>query len=307
MPEMRRRTPYEVLLLARDAKSGKRVSNTLYYANPTGGAYASPVTGTSEATFLAAVIARWTTFVIPVLSINYTMVSARARVIMGWAFPSSQVLVVGATPSLTFTSITTGGPHFFLTGDAVSITGTAGVPGLNNYFSPITVTSPTTFTIPVALPGSLSTFGLVQEVEGEPEFTFEDNLEITNTSVGGIAGEAIPLYCAASVRRLNTGIGRNWRSRISLSPLGELQNENGKFSTTAFAAFETGVDSLNNGESDGVIAAMLPVVVSKTLALQEPSPFTSSDDWIRYTTDFAARRNLGSLVARKPSLTGVIA
>lgn len=306
MPETMRQVPYEVLVLARDAKSGKRVSNTLYYADPTAGGYGATLGGSSQASFLTNVINRWVNFVVPVLSINYTLVSFRCRAIMGWRFPTPQTVVVGVTPGLTFTSIATAGTHGLVNGDAVSISGTAGVTGLNNYWVPVTVTSSTTFTIPAVLTGTLSVFGLVQKIEGEQELEYQDNLEVTDTTVGGIAGEAIPLYCAASVRRLNNGVGRNWRSHISLGPLGESQNENGKFAAAAFTAFETGVDALNNSETNDV-TNMYPIVVSKTLAFQQQTPFLDSVSWIRYTTDFATRRNLGSVVARKPKLTSTIA
>lgn len=305
MAEILRRVPYEVLMLARDAKSGERISNTLYYATAGAGTYAGALGGSNNATILAAIIARWTGSVVPVLSVNYVMVSARMRAIIGWKFPSPQVVVVGVTPGLTFTSIATAGSHGLTTGDAVSIQGTAGVPGLNAYWVGITVTSPTTFTIPVSLAGALSVFGTVQQVAGEQELTYRDNLEIVDTTVGGIAGEAIPLYCAASVRRLNSGVGRNWRSRISLSPLGESQNENGKFSAAAFATFETAINALNNQETDGV-AIMFPSVISRTLAFQEATPFTDELPWQEFVSDHAARQNLGSMVSRKPKLTAVI-
>jgi len=305
--QMLNQVPYECTLAATDTKSGKPITNILYYRdlNP-GGIYAAPIVGSDQATFNAALLAAWTGNILSVLSSHYVMTSLRTRAIVGWKWGTPLRDLAGSTPSLTFTSLTTGQPHGFTSGNAVAVLGTAGVTGLNGVHGPITVTSANQFTIPVALTGTLSVQGTVQEVLNDKDFTYANQLETADTSAGSKTGEAAPLFCSASVRRLNTGVGRNWKSRISLSPFAEDQVENGKFSTTALTAIQTAVDFLNNSLGAGGGQSMWSHVVSRQLAFLEATPFTNSTQWSTQVTDFQAQPNMGSIVSRKPRLTSTI-
>jgi len=307
---MRRQTPYQVDIKANDLSSGKAITNILYYVNDDTGAHGSTLAGTDEATFLGNVQANWETFILPVLSVNYSAPTYRARAITGWRWPSPYVDVIGYSAGLTFFSVTTGSPHGLVDHQSVSITGTAGVTGLNAAWSDITVVSPTSFTVdtPTPPPGALTVIGKVQAIAGTREFVYEDNAEIaTSAAVGSIAGDAVPLFVAASVRRINPGIGRSWRSHISLGPLGESQVENGRFGNAAFATFETAIDNLNTVLSIGGGFTIKPAIVSRKVAFTIQTPFPLMDDWVQLVSDFATRKNLGSIVSRKPRLTSVIA
>jgi hypothetical protein len=301
------RVPYEVTLFATDTKSGKSISNTLYYKTIGIGTYGSSIGGTDQATFQAAVLARWTTFILAVLSSHYVMSSIRSRAITGWKWGSPLRGWIGSSPSLTFTSIATATAHGFTSGNVVQLNGSIGATVVAGVYGPITVTGPNTFTIPVVLASGAVTSGTAQEVLGGTEFTYSNNLETTDTSAGSMPGEAAPLFCSASVRRLNAGVGRNWKSRISLSPFSESQVLNGKFEAAAFTAIQTAVDALNNQEDGGGGFFLYPIVVSKALAFMQPVIFPESTAWTERVTDFSARPNMGSLTSRKPRLTATIA
>jgi len=300
------RVPYEVTLFATDTKSGKAISNTLYYKTIGIGTYGASIGGTDQATFQAAVLARWTTFILAVLSSHYVMSSIRSRAIEGWKWGSPLRGWVGSSPSLTFTSIATATPHGFTSGNVVQLNGSIGATVVAGVYGPITVTGLNTFTIPVVLASGAVTSGTAQEVLGGTEFTYSNNLETTDTSAGSITGEAAPLFCSASVRRLNAGVGRNWKSRISLSPFAEPDVVNGMFESAFFTSLQANVDGLNNNEAAGGGFVMTPIVVSRQVALLLSNIFTESDTWTRDIVDFTARRNMGSIISRKPKLTATI-
>lgn len=299
--------PYEVTLLAGDTKSGKPISNTLYYRYLGVGPYGDGIGGTSNETFTNAVLARWVTFVLNAISSHYVMVSIRSRAIMGWKFGTPLRPWVGLSPSLTFTSITTGTPHGFTNGSAVALNGTVGGTPVNTVVAPITITTSTTFTVPIVLAAGAPVVGTVQEVQGGVDFVYEDQFEVADTSAGARPGEAVPLFCSASVRRLNTGVGRNFKSRISLSPIAEPDQVNGKFEAVYLAILQTAVDALNNSEDSGGAFNLFPIVVSRALAFQQPQTFTQALTWTKEVTDFQARPNLGSITSRKPRLSLTIA
>lgn len=308
MPTLiRARVPYQVDIVAADTQSGKRISNILYYASITGGGYGAGTASTDEATFLASVLARWVNFIDTTVSDHYTMLSIRARAIYGWLWPTPKVDVVGFTPGGLFSTVATGSPHGFADGYDVSIVETAGVTGLNAVHSAITVTGPTSFTIPPILAGTLSVVGTAQRVFGNRQFEYVDNLEVPDSTPGGIAGECVPLAIAASCRRLNAGVGRNWRSHISLAPILEADQENGRFKTASYTAWQTAVDALNNDESAGGGVSLGPIVVSRRLAFLQASPFTDATNWTRAVSDHSLRKNLGTCTSRKPKLTAIIA
>jgi len=134
--------PYEVTINATDTRSGKPISNILYYRYGGAGTYGAGLGGTDQQTFHDNVKTRWSNHILNSLSSHYVMSSVRSRAITGWHWTKPLKKWVGSSPSLTFTSITTATPHGFTTGMAVQLIGTIGVTPVNQAASPITVTSP---------------------------------------------------------------------------------------------------------------------------------------------------------------------
>jgi len=306
---VKNRTVYETTIAAADARSGKPIVNILYFlVDDSGTGTGAYIAGSDADTFLTNIKDAWEGNILPVLSVNYVTPSYRNRAIIGWKWPTPFVAVVGATPALTFTSVTTGSAHGLANGDAVSIQNTVGITGLNGVHSPITVTSATTFTIPIALTGSLSVIGDAQKVAGKQELHYVDNIETTGLGVGGKTGEAIPLFCTASTRRINPGVGRHWKSHIALGPLAESQVKDGKFESTAFTAFQGALLSFMTaiGIGGGGPSAN-HFVISKALAFTLPSDLLPTVPlWALQVTAFDARLNMGSQISRKPKLTTLI-
>jgi len=298
--------PYEVTINATDTRSGKPISNILYYRYGGAGTYGANLGGTDQQTFHDNVKTRWSNHILNSLSNHYVMSSVRSRAITGWHWTKPLKKWVGSSPSLTFTSITTATPHGFTTGMAVQLIGTIGATSINQAASPITVTGTNQFTIPVLLAAGTVTNGTVQEVGANVDFTYDNNLETTETDAGSRPGETVPLFCSASVRRINLGVGRNWKSRISLSPFAEPDVVNGMFESAFFTSLQANVDGLNNNEAAGGGFVMTPIVVSRQVALLLSNIFTESDTWTRDIIDFTARRNMGSIISRKPKLTATI-
>jgi len=125
--EVMRQVPYECTLMAGDTKSGKPITNTLYYYAPVAGAFGADLAGSDQATMNASILARWTGNVLNVLSAHYVMTALRSRAIVGWKWSSPLTAVIGSSPGLTFTSITTAVAHGLVTNDSVKITDTVGV------------------------------------------------------------------------------------------------------------------------------------------------------------------------------------
>ena len=291
---------YQTNIHAHDTQSGKPILNTVYHMASTAAVgQGLPIVNSSVATFVAALQAQWDLFIVPRISVHYETQSYVCRGIVGWKWPTAQHAVIGSTPSLNFTAITTGDPHNFLDGMSVAITGTAGVTGLNAVFSPITVTGATSFTIPVQLPGALTQNGLVQRVFGDRVFEYADHFELVQVTAGGRPGEALPLYCTASVRRLNLGLGKHFRSHLALGPLPESDVQDGRFETASYTTFATACQGLNNALTNGNPGQMFPMVVSKALALLQPSPFGDPGVWAVNVTDHVPRRNMGTALSRK--------
>jgi len=304
MAGVRNKAIYETTITGQDVSSGQKVVNIVYNAVEDPGTGAGAVlAGSDEGTFIANLKTAWEDNVVAVLSVRYTTESYRTRAIIGWRWPTGFLAVVGATPALTFTSITTGSPHGYASGISVSIQNTVGITGLNGVFSPITVTSPTTFTIPVALTGTLTVVGDVQAVVGAQELHYVDNLEISGSQAGGITGDSLPAFCTASVRRINSGVGRNWRSHIALGPLGESQVKNGFFESTPFTAFQTAMLAWGNPISVGGGFAASHYAISKKIAFGLPSDLIATFSlWSQQVSAFDTRHNMGSQISRKPPL-----
>jgi len=305
--EIMRQVPYEVTIFAGDNKSGKNVSNTLYYRDNTAGGYGATILGSSQATFTANVLARWTNHILNVMSNHYILQKIRSRAIVGWKWGGPTSPWAGVSPAATETEISTALPHGLVTNQQVWLDGFIGPTVISGAYGPITVTGTNTFTIPQVLSAGIVVGGTVQLIRGVPDFVYDSNYEITDTSAGAKPNQAYALFASASVRRLNAGVGRNWKSRISLSPVSEGQVDNGRFDTAALAELQTAVDALNNNESGDGTAVLSPMVVSRQLAFSPPLEFAQSETWCQAVTDFTCQPNMGSIVSRKPALTAAIA
>jgi len=305
--EIMRQVPYEVTIFAGDNKSGKNVSNTLYYRDNTAGGYGATILGSSQATFTSNVLARWTNFILNIMSNHYILQRIRSRAIVGWKWGGPTSPWAGVSPAATTTAITTGLPHGLTTNDQVWLDGFIGPTVVSGSYGPITITGLNTFTIPQVLTAGIVVGGTVQLIQGTPDFVYDSNYEIADTSAGAKPNQAYALFASASVRRLNAGVGRNWKSRISLSPVSEGQVDNGRFDVAGLAEIQTAVDALNNFESGGGTAALYPMVVSRALAFVPPLEFTDSETWCQAVLDFVCQPNMGSIVSRKPNLTAAIA
>lgn len=314
MPSIRNRVPYEVSLFARDAGSGRPLTNIFYLRNNVQSvappAYGAAIAGASDlATLLTAFQTVWGTSVAPLLNQNFKGSALTARAIIGKRYGSPLLpitsLIAGAN-----TQITTGSPHGFTTGKTVSVTGITTPTGLNAQWV-VTVIDSFNFTLNGGLSaGAWSGDGQVQIVKGPLQFLYDDVVTIADGNNGTQTSDALPLYCTASVRRINAGAGRNFRSRLSFSPISEGDSVDGGFTTAAKTAWSTALGALvgtfNNGGSDATSKFSVHVAVSKAKAFSVPSPFAQSDSWCKDVSSMILQRNTGSLIRRKPRLTSII-
>lgn len=315
MAEIRYRWVYEVKIKASDQKSGKLISNILYYRNQvdTGFAYGDPIPGSSDAVFINSVQANFATgspLTVDILSENYVTSEFQSRGIYGRAYPQPTLAITSLAPGLTSSIITTSVAHGFSVGDNVSIQGVTGPSGVNGSWNVTQVDTPTQFRIGFVFSGSWTGDGAVQLAAGPQEFTYMDNFVEAEAIDGDIAGEAVPLFSDASIRRINTGVGRNWKSRLSMAPIAETSQLNGKFTTafaTIFGTWSTRMmTAALNAATTNPSNRMMLVAVSKKIAMAQPTPFTTSDKFAQDVTSLVLQPNLGSLVRRKPRLTSVI-
>lgn len=300
--------PYELKVNAKDLASGKKISNSVYYRSADAGTgYGTPITGTSDAVGVAAFIAGvWTFFLTPLLNVNYQLTSVVSRAIIGRQYPTPMISITGVSYTLTATRIITALAHGLTTGQSVLIQGVSSPTTLNAAWTNITVITPTEIEISHAPSSPWAGGGTVQQVAGVQEFLYSNKLEVIDTTAGSITGDMMPIFSTLSVRRLNTGVGKNWRQRISVSCLNESQQVNGRLTTAALTAFTTACAGLDASVSIGGGQQWYSVAVSKLLAFGQTSPFTSSTPWTQPVTDFAPQPNLGSMTRRKPRLTQVI-
>lgn len=315
MPPIRYRVPYEIAMKALDAGSGKKVTNIFYYTSGVQAvgapAYGDPVSGPSDTiTLLNSFYSVWLGNIMPLMSHNYTAQEVQVRAILGVRY-STPLIAVAALSLGTPIVVGTSTPHGFATGDFVWISGVTGSSSANGSWV-ITVLSPSTFSLNGSVGGGTWTGGgSAQLVSGSLEFLYADNTVTSGLSdVGGVAGDALPLYCTASCRRNNVGTGRHFRSRFSLSPLPEATSVDGGFTPTfkgnMGAALTQMVLPLTNGGDDAGSGVSFFYAVSRALALTQPSPFTSNFAWSKQVLSCTLQRNTGSLVRRKPKLTSII-
>jgi hypothetical protein len=306
--------PYEAAVHANDLGSGKPVTNILYLRNSTQPigppVYGGPVAGSSNDTLCTNFLSNWVVFILPILNANYKMRDVVLRSIIGKRY-GTPLLAISSFTAGSPAVLTTSAPHALATGMTVSLQDVTAPPLVNGNWV-ITKIDATTF----ALNGSTfgpgwSNDGTVQRVTGPLQFLYGDTSTQVSAAVGGTAGDALPLFCTGSIRRLNTGTGRNFRSRLSLSPISESQSVDGGFTgaaitaiNAAFAAFLAA--PFANGGADPNAGVSTLLAVSKAIAFNRPTPFTTQTPWTAAITLFSVQRNTGSLTRRKPRLTAVV-
>jgi hypothetical protein len=230
---------------------------------------------------------------------------------MGMAFNTVTKGIAALFPG-TPTVIATGVPHGLTTGQVINIVGVTTPFGINGVWV-VTVLSPTT----LSLNGSStlagwSLDGVWQLATGRKDFYYEDTVTDNSQAgqVGHVVGDAMPLFTGASIRRHSSGIGRYYKSRISLAPLSESDNLDGKIEPLRVAALDAAAavsgGPVNNGGSDAGSGVMNAIVVSPGLARGVASPFVSSDPFCSEVTLWECRPNFGSMIRRKPKLGAAI-
>jgi len=306
--------PYKVTVRANDLGSGKPITNALYYrvvqsqaAPPAYGALVAG--GGSLLTFLADFRTAWGG-IRALLNANYSTVDYTVAAIVGKRYASPSAAIANLVSSLT-AIVHTGVPHGRTTGQLVNIYGVTTPAAVNGTWS-ITVLSTTSFSLDGSAPfATWSGNGYWQRATGTQELLYEDTNSIVFTDVGGVAGDALPLFVSASIRRIGSKTGRNFRSRLSLSPMSESDSLDGGWiagTRTAWAAALTAFLNAvtSSGSTDPLQDIMDDAIVSPTLAIGLATPFTGADSWTDLVTSYALQRNSGSIVRRKPRLTVAI-
>lgn len=322
----RYKVPYQVVIRGRDLGSGKAVSNILYFRTGTVVtpplAYHEQIPGSDLEAFLGDVQTAWQTNFCGFLNHNYTVLEYVLQAIKGKQYNTPMNNIIAMTKVIaggqtTFT-VTTADPHGFVVGEAVYVSGMLSWFAAQGVMTVESVTSTSfTYTVDSVVLGSWGGDGFVQAIGDQFSPIFEDKVTITagGSDVGAIAGDALPLFCSASVRKLNTGAGRHFRGRLSMSPMSESDSVDGGFTSgriTAINALLATWVAINfrNGSGDGSGAtgagAMRQMMLSQVLMYQQASPFTSSDAFMMPITSMTIQRNCGSITRRKPKLTAII-
>jgi len=315
MANVQYRVPYQIAVRAHDLGSGKSIVN-LFYARcnvqtGTPPAYGAAIAGGgSTATTLANFVTLFAGLR-ALLNENYETIAYVMRPVLGKKYSTVSRGIAGLTSSLLI-RVSTGTPHGLLTGDIVFIYGVTTPAGANGQWV-VTVISPTSFDLVGSTPGAVwSGDGYWQLASGINDLLFGDSTEVTSADPGGTSGDALPLIATASVRRINAGVGRHFRSRFSLSPWSESDQVNGRFTTAQLAVIQAALAtfaaaaSWQNGGTDASSKFMEHIAFSQQIALGLASPFTSADAFTRTVNSMSAQPNLGSLVRRKPRLTAPI-
>jgi hypothetical protein len=300
--------PYECRINAVDLASGKPLSNIIYlrYYNA-GLLYADPVNLTDLDTANGNLQLAWTASIRPNLSANYKNTGLVCRAIVGRRWPTPFVGIAGANFVAGTAEIITTTPSGFEDDDYISITETLPGTSLLGLHGPIVALNSTTIQFPFAGIADVVTSGRVQLVRGAMEFIYGDSSSATYAGVGGIAGDACPLFTSVSMRRFNSGSGRNWRSRLSLSPIAEGSQINGRLTGPYYTNLIADATTFFTTTIGAGAQVMNQVAVSKELSFMTPTPFGESASWTRPVTGGAPQPNCGSVVRRKPKLTSAIA
>jgi len=316
------RALYQVILGAKDVKSGKLLTNLLYYRSGTGTgsppAFDSPIAGASLGAFLTALGTLFTAQILPLLSVNYTQTLLTVRKIVGWKYNGPELPIVGSTPLLTGTSFSIGGALPQTTPFFGSIAGAIGfIPGVwpGNGIWTISPTGTNTFTTTANTAANpWAAGGTLQKVGTSEGWKFTDIATLAASGVGGITGEALPLFSDVSFRRIGSTVGRRFQGRNSYAPIGEASQLNGKLTSTALTAWTAAaaaflVATSNGGTEGDSRDNMFPYNVSLKRALSLATPFDQPnvDAFTSVVASGIIQPNMGSFVKRKPRLTAVIA
>jgi len=303
--------PYEVKIFGGDLTTNKRIGNTFYLQSNLQSvgtpAYGAPIAGFGDTdTLLANFKTAWNTVMTACLSEKYTVFEYQLRTMLGRGYQTPSIGIGALITGALVTSIQTATPHGLTSGEAVFISGVTTPPEANGFHLVNVITS-TLFTIPVTTTGVWSTNGVVQSAVGDIKFIYGDLTILADTAVGGKAGDALPIFSDVSVRRINPGTGKNWRSRVGVAIVSEADNDYGALKTSALATWTTTFNTfattpILNGGTDATSSQMGPVVVSKALAMTVTNPFISAAGWVQTCTDMVPHQRLGSQIQRKPPI-----
>lgn len=317
MSTIKNKNVYQIVQEGVDVKSSKKVVNIFYTRNATqtGGAlgYGDPIAGSSSLlTLITNWSTAWKTVILPYLSVNYEMVRTVGNQIVGKQY---RTLLRGISSlSATGTSlvlVTAVSEHGLSNGDQVQISGVS-IPSAVNGVWQIQVYNSFAFLLlgSAAVAGSWSNDGSWRKASGPFSWRFDDHAEFVGDAgtAGSITGDAMPLFTSASIRHITGRVGRNWRSKTSMSPLGESQCVDGRLTSTALGNISTAWNSYTsspvaNGGSDTGSQKQLLVNASMGLASLLTDPFTQSDTWAADIISLFSQPNLGSVLRRKPRLS----
>lgn len=308
MPTIKQGVLYQLACVGFDVISNKTISN-LYYlisGNPTGGGtYGAPIVGSSTAT----VLANWKTFYeggggpLVLLNKNLQMANYHIRSILGTRYPTLLSAITTVIPGAT-TTVITSGPSGLLAGDPVVISGVGGIAGLNGPSVIVSTLPGNQLTLANVTTGSYTGGGLIQKAGGTVELGYGDFDLVTSSAVGGVTTDALPNFVTASVRRINPGIGRSWRSGVRLSIVSEVDTVGGRFTPTFITNMTGAMDGvqavLQNGSAVPGSKDMYGAVFSQKIATQQPTPFTTALPFYYLWNSVVVDPGCGSLVRRKP-------
>ncbi len=309
------KVPYEVRVNATDLSSGKAISNLFYLKTANNSVdtatYGNPIAGASSTvTLLTNFKTLFKAQVIILLSIRYSSVSYVMRSILAYKY-GTVALPISVGIGVP-TTIVTSANHGLATNDLVLITGVTGTASIVNGWRVVTVTGSNSFTIAPNTTGLVwSGGGQEQKAAGKLQFVYGDLTQVDDVQLGGVSGDALPLFSDASVRRLGTFAGKSYQGRNSYAPIGESAQVNGAFTSGAKTSWATNLAALNtfilNGGSDTTGNGVSFIAnVSKTLAFTQVTPFTGSDYWSNAVSSMVLRPDLGSFVRRKPKLGALL-
>lgn len=299
---------YEARLNAVYGPTGKKLSNTLYYKNqiPTGNPYGTPIPGADMETLAGNIVSRWVSEILIFLPPGYGMTDCTLQSVVGKRYATPLLGIAAATSSLTFTSISTSSPHNLRVGDTVEIFGTPTPCGLDGYRVVASVPSIYEFTVTFVMPSPWTGGGQVQLQRGRQTWAYGAKVVHPTSAAGVSVGEDCPLYVNYIVKRNNTGVGRHWRSRLSVAPVLEDNQEDGQIISAIFTSLNTHLATLATPVAAGGGCAMKQVAVSQALGMLLPTPFIQSDTWSADVTSLVVRPNTGSMIRRKSRSTAPI-
>jgi len=306
MAAIRYLVPYQVDLFHTEDETEQRIMNTFYLKSDvqttTPPAYGLPILGSgSTATMLSNVNSLWAAGPLTELSAHAEFLGSRCRAMLGYAYPTALRAISSASIVGSIVMLTTSTPHGFSTGNIVLIANATGTMPLNGSWM-ATVIDNLTFSITGPTPGTYLGGGTVQSATGQVSFVYGDNDELVDSANGGVVGQMLPAYVSVDVRRINSGVGRSYRSRIGFGPIGEASQSGGKLEpgsqASIDAAFATFIN-IGNGGTDATSNKMNHYALSKQRAFIAANPFIQSAGFTAPVQSFSARLNLGSQNSRK--------